>query len=289
MANRIQGTTRLLGLIGNPIKHSRSPHMHNSAFEKTGLDYVYLCIEKPEGTFEEALDAMKKVNAVGGNITFPHKQIALKYVDEVSEDARRIGAVNTYKIDDETKKVTTYNTDGRGFIASLDYNNIPYKDKKVVLLGFGGAGRAIAVNLALNGVKELIIKDVSKESVDEMIDIMSEGCDIIIRSISMEEELAKELKDASLLINATPVGMSGNEDQSPVNNVETLNSDCFVYDIIYQPQETKLMRMAKKAGCETCNGIDMMIWQGAIAFNIWTGMDMPIDYVKQELFKGEKK
>lgn len=285
MTNRIQGTTRLLGLIGDPIKHSRSPHMHNSAFEKTGLDYVYLCIEKSEGTFEETLESMKKINAVGGNITFPHKQVAVDYVDEISEDARRIGAINTYRIDDETKKVYGYNTDGRGFIASLDHNNIPYKGKKVVLLGFGGAGRAIAVNLALNGVKELIIKDVSKAKVDEMIETMSEGCDITIRSIDTQEELSEEMKNAALLINATPLGMSGSEEKCAVSKIETLNPDCFVYDIVYQPKETKLMKMAKERGCQTCNGIDMMIWQGAIAFKIWTGEDMPIDYVKGELFK----
>lgn len=287
MTNRIKGTTRLLGLIGNPIKHSRSPHMHNSAFDKTGLDYVYLCIEKGEGTFEDTLEAMKNINAVGGNITFPHKEVALNYVDEVSEDARIIGAINTYKIDDDTKKVTGYNTDGRGFIASLDSKGISYKDEKVVLIGVGGAGRSIAVNLALNGVKELVIKDVIKENVEEMKETISKNCNCKVRSIDTEEELKKELEDSTLLINATPLGMSGHEDKCAIIKLDTLNPNCFVYDIIYQPQETKLMRMAQERGCKTCNGIDMMLWQGAIAFKIWTGMDMPIDYVKQELFKEE--
>ncbi len=160
MANRIQGTTRLIGLIGTPIKHSRSPHMHNSAFEKTGQDYAYLCLEVGKEGLKQALEALKLFNAKGSNITFPNKQEVIKYLDEISEDAKIIGSVNTITIDDETKKIKGYNTDGRGFVASIEERKIDYKEKKVVLLGVGGAGRAIAIQLAYEGVGELIIKDI---------------------------------------------------------------------------------------------------------------------------------
>lgn len=286
MSNRIQGTTRFLGLIGNPISHSRSPHMHNSAFDKTGLDYVYLCMEKSEGTFNQTLNALKELNCVGGNITFPHKQVALDFLDEVSEDARIIGAVNTYKIDDETKKVSGYNTDGRGFIASIEELEIPYKGNKVTLVGVGGAGRAIAINLALKGVKELVIKDLIQENVDEIIKAINENYpDVLVRFIDSDDELKEEIKDSVLLINATNLGMKPHEDKSIIPDLSYFNPDCFVYDIVYEPRQTKLLKMAEEAGCKWSNGINMMIWQGAIAFNIWTGEEMPQEYVRKELFE----
>lgn len=287
MTNRIQGTTRVLGLIGAPIAHSRSPHMHNSGFDKLGLDYVYLCMEKPEGTFKETLNAVKTLNFVGGNITFPHKQIAINYLDEVSEDAKLIGAVNTYKIDDETKKVYGYNTDGIGFIKSIEEYGLNIENKKVVLAGVGGAGRAIAVNLAIKSISELVIKEVDKNLAEEVKGIIENNfSDIIVRIIDdSEETLKSELIDATLLINATPLGMKGYEDKSILSSRDTLHSGLFVYDIVYEPRQTELLKKAEEVGCKYSNGINMMIWQGAVAFEIWTGEKMPQEYVRKELFE----
>jgi shikimate dehydrogenase len=287
MANRIQGTTRLIGLIGTPIKHSLSPHMHNSAFEKTGQDYAYLCLEVGKEGLKQAIDALKLFNAKGSNITFPNKQEVIQYLDEISEDAKIIGSVNTITIDDETKKIKGYNTDGRGFVASIEELKIDYKGKKVVVLGVGGAGRAIAVQLAYDGVGELIIKDIDEALMKEVKETINKGIqNCKVKLISYEEALKEELKDAVLLINATPLGMKGRDNMCAISSAEVLNNTkAFVYDIVYEPRETKLMKYAKEKGLQTINGVNMMLWQGALAYKIWLGEDMPLDYVRGELFE----
>ena len=263
MSNRIQGTTGLIGLIGDPLKHSRSPHMHNSAFDKLGLDYVYLCFEVPKGELKSGIEALKTFSAKGSNITFPHKQDVLKYLDDISEDAKIIGSVNTIKIDSKTKKITGYNTDGRGFIASLDELNIPFRKQKVVLVGVGGAGRAIAIQLAYEGVGELCIKELNKDLANEVKGTINKYISNVKVKILPDDEksLKEELKDACLLVNATPLGMKGRENLCVISGPEVLHKDLFVYDIVYDPRETLLMKYAKEAGCKTTNGINIMIWQ----------------------------
>lgn len=294
MTNRIQGTTKLIGLLGNPLKHSMSPHMHNSAFEKLGLDYVYLCFEVEQGHVKEGLEALKTFNALGSNITFPHKQDVLEYLDDISEDAKIIGSVNTVLIDPKTKKTTGYNTDGRGFVASVEEKGVAYKNRKVVIIGVGGAGRAIAIQLAYEGVSEIVIKEVNEELAKEVKGTIEENISTCkVKLISQDEgELTKELEDATLFINATPLGMKGREDLCAISSAAVFpkdNKSLFVYDIVYDPRETKFMKYAKEAGLQTSNGINMMIWQGAIAFKIWLGVDMPQDYVRQELFQEDLK
>lgn len=284
--NRIQGTTRLVGLLGKPIKHSRSPHMHNSAFDYLKEDLVYLCLDTETKDLKTALAALKIFGAVGGNVTYPNKQEVLKYLDEIDEAAEIIGSVNTIKIDEDTKKIKGFNTDGLGFIESLEKKDIPYKDKKMVLIGVGGAGRAIAIQSAYSGIKELVIKELNKEVADEVLNtIKTKIPKCNVRLISDDEnDLKEEIKNADILVNATPLGMKGNVDSCSISSSDVIsNPDVFVYDIVYEPKETKFMKYAKEAGCETCNGINMMLWQGALAFKIWTGKDMPIDYVKKEL------
>lgn len=284
--NRIQGTTRLVGLLGKPIKHSRSPHMHNSAFDYLKEDLVYLCLDTETKDLKTALAALKIFGAVGGNVTYPNKQEVLKYLDEIDEAAEIIGSVNTIKIDEDTKKIKGFNTDGLGFIESLEKKDIPYKDKKMVLIGVGGAGRAIAIQSAYSGIKELVIKELNKEVADEVLNtIKTKIPKCNVRLISDDEnDLKEEIKNADILVNATPLGMKGNVDSCSISSSDVIsNPNVFVYDIVYEPKETKFMKYAKEAGCETCNGINMMLWQGALAFKIWTGKDMPIEYVKKEL------
>ena len=284
--NRIQGTTRLVGLLGKPIKHSRSPHMHNSAFDYLKEDLVYLCLDTETKDLKTALEALKIFGAVGGNVTYPNKQEVLKYLDEIDEAAEIIGSVNTIKIDEDTKKIKGFNTDGLGFIESLEKKGIPYKDKKMVLIGVGGAGRAIAIQSAYSGVKELVIKELNKEVANEVINTIKTKipkCNVRLIS-DAENDLKEEIKNADILVNATPLGMKGNVDSCSISSSDVIsNPNVFVYDIVYEPKETKFMKYAKEAGCETCNGINMMLWQGALAFKIWTGKDMPIEYVKKEL------
>ncbi|MFR7764413.1 MAG: shikimate dehydrogenase family protein, partial [Anaerococcus obesiensis] len=155
-----------------------------------------------------------------------------------------------------------------------------------VLIGVGGAGRAIAIQSAYSGIKELVIKELNKEVADEVLNtIKTKITKCNVRLISDDEnDLKEEIKNADILDNATPLGMKGNVDSCSISSSDVIsNPDVFVYDIVYEPKETKFMKYAKEAGCETCNGINMMLWQGALAFKIWTGKDMPIDYVKKEL------
>lgn len=286
MPNRIQGTTGLVSLLGSPIKHSKSPHMHNSAFEKLGLDNVYLCFDTKNTKLEDAINSLKFLNAKGANITFPHKQEVLQYLDDISPDAKIIGAVNTIKIDPNTKKIKGYNSDGRGFIASLNELSIPFKNKKVVLCGSGGAAKAIAIQLAYEGVGEICIKARNKQTATQIKNTIDSNIkDAIVRIIEDDEDtLQKELKNTTLLVNATPLGMDGHKDQCIISSEKVLHKGVFVYDIVYEPKITLLMKYATKAGCKNINGENMLFWQGAIAFKIWFGLDMPLEHVREELF-----
>ncbi len=283
MSNRIQGTSTLVGLLGYPLKHSKSPHMHNTAFEELGLDYVYMAFEIHDGYIKEGLDAMRILNAEGCNVTMPHKKSVLKYLDDISEDAKIIGSVNTVKNDGV--KLTGYNTDGRGFVKALEENDVEYKGKKIVLAGAGGAARAVATQLAYEGAAEIVIFNRTLSSAEEII----ENININIpeckgRAIKLSEEvLREEIQDATILVNCTSLGMKPTIDKAIVSSPDAFPKNLFVADIVYDPDKTKFLKMAEEAGCRYMNGLMMMIWQGAIAFKIWTGKNMPIELVKKEI------
>lgn len=286
MTNRIQGTTQLTGLLGYPIKHSRSPHMHNSAFGKLGLDYAYLAFDIKEGFLEEGLNSMKTLNAKGFNITMPHKEKVIDYLDEISDDAKIIGSVNT--VLNDNGKWIGYNTDGRGLVKALEAAHVEFMGKKIVMIGAGGAGKAIAVQLAFEGAKEVVIMNRTLSNAEKVMKKINENIHTSkARALPLDESvLKKELKDATIFINCTPIGMKDTMDQSLIIDKNTLHKDLFVVDIIYDPLKTKLLSMAEEVGCKTMNGIGMMIYQGALAFKIWTNADMPIDYIDEVLFKG---
>ena len=284
MANRIQGTTTLLGLLGYPVKHSKSPQMHNTAFEALGLDHVYMAFEVKEGFIKEGLDALKTLNAVGANITMPLKTEVLEYLDDISEDAMIIGSVNTIKIEDG--KIKGYNTDGRGFVKALQERGVDFKGKKIVIAGAGGAARAVATQLAFDGAGEIVIINRTLNTAREIIDNISKhitSCKA--RALEMDRDiLIDEIHDAAVLVNCTSLGMEATIDQAIISSSEALHKDLFVADIIYDPEKTKLLKMAEEAGCNYMNGLGMIIWQGAIAFKIWTGQEMPVDLIKNEIF-----
>ena len=285
MANRIQGTTTLLGLIGNPLKHSKSPHMHNTSFEALGLDHVYMAFEVEDGHIKEALDALRILNAKGGNITMPHKSKVVEYLDEISPDAKIIGSVNTITID-ENKKITGYNTDGRGLVKALIENGVDFKGKKLVVAGAGGAAKAVVTQLAFDGAGEIVLFNRTLSSAQAITDNINKNistCKATAKEMD-EKALVEEIKDAAILINCTSLGMKATLDQAIVSSADQLPKDLYVVDIVYDPDQTKLLKLAEEAGCRYMNGLMMMIWQGAIAFNIWTGKDMPIDLIKKEIF-----
>jgi shikimate dehydrogenase len=269
--------------------------MHNISFSALGLEYAYLAFEIEDGYLPGALEAMKSLHAQGFNVTMPHKQKVLQYLDEIDPAARMIGAVNT--VYNDNGKLIGYNTDGKGFVKGLAEEGFDLAGKRVVLVGAGGAGRAVGVQVALSGITDMTIFDVELEKVTELLETIHEN----IKSVDARGEVYSEaavieaVKNADILIDCTPLGMDkivvnaeGQEenliDKSTVNDPAVFRPDLFVAHIVYIPLETKLIKMAKDAGCRTMNGIPIMIWQGAEAFEIWTGHQMPVDVVKKDLF-----
>lgn len=285
MANRIKGSTSLAGLLGYPIKHSKSPQIHNTAFEALNLDHVYLAFEVEEGHLEEALGAMKALDAIGFNVTMPHKNKVVELLDEVSEEVKIIGSVNTVK--NEKGRLIGYNTDGKGFIKALQEAGADIRNQKIVIAGAGGAARAIAIQLAFDGAGEIVMFNRTLSTAEKIVNsINSNIASCRARAFQMDEAgMKEELKEAALLINCTSLGMKNAIDQSIVTDTETLHRGLFVSDIIYDPPRTKLLSIAEEAGCRTMNGLGMLIWQGAIAFKIWTGQEMPVDLIKKEIFE----
>ncbi len=284
--NRIKGTTRLISILGNPVKHSKSPQMHNRSFEKLGLDFAYMPFEIEE--LGKAVGAMKILNAKGFNITMPYKGQVMEFLDEIDRAADMIGSVNT--VLNKDGKLIGYNTDGKGFVKSLEERKVKFKDEKIVILGAGGAARAIAIQLALDSAGEIVIVNRTIEKAERITNIINKEIPKVkARSIILDEgRLKEELKDAKILINTTPIGMEATLGKSPIEKLDTLHRDLFVSDIIYDPAKTKLLSQAERAGCKTMNGLGMLVYQGAIAFKIWTDIDMPQSLIEDMLGEDRK-
>lgn len=288
MKKRISGHTRLLALIGSPVSHSGSPAMYNYSFEKLGLDYAYVAFDVKKEGVKEALDAMRLFNMRGMNVTMPDKVEAAKYMDELSPAAQLIGAVNT--IVNEDGKLIGYNTDGEGFVNNLREYGGDVTGKKIVVAGGGGAATAIIVQCALDGAKEITIFNKKDEffartlETAEKVKAAVKGCMLNVYDIDDTQKMTEEIKSCDLFVNATVVGMKPMEDQSVVKDLSALRPGLWVADIVYNPEETKLLKDAKEAGCICVGGKGMLIWQGASAFRLYTGKDMPVDEVKELLY-----
>ena len=288
MEKRISGHTRTLALIGSPVGHSGSPAMYNYSFEKLGLDYVYVAYDVKEEGVKSALDAMRLFNMRGMNVTMPDKVEAARHMDELSPAAQIIGAVNT--IVNEDGKLIGHMTDGEGFVNNLMDHGVSIVGKKMIVAGGGGAATAIQVQCALDGAKEITIFN-KKDSffartveTAEKIRAAVPDCVINVYDIEDMEKMKDEMKDADILVNATIVGMKPMEDQSIIKDVSLLRPDLVVADIVYNPEETKLLKDAKAAGCTCVGGKGMLVWQGASAFKLYTGMEMPVEGVKELLY-----
>jgi shikimate dehydrogenase len=286
--NRISGHTGLLALIGSPVGHSASPLMYNYSFEKLGLDYAYVAFDVKEDGVKGALDAMRLFNMRGMNVTMPDKVEAARYMDELSPAAQIIGAVNT--IVNEDGKLIGYMTDGEGFVNNLKDYGVSIVGKKMVVAGGGGAATAIQVQCALDGAREITIfnkKDSFFErtlATAEKIKAAVPGCIVNVYDIDDADRLAKEIQSADIFVNATIVGMKPMEDQSIIKDLSLLRPELVVADIVYNPEETKLLKDAKAAGCTCVGGKGMLVWQGASAFRLYTGMEMPVEEVKELLY-----
>ena len=288
MEKRISGHTRLLALIGSPVGHSGSPAMYNYSFEKLGLDYAYVAFDVKEDGVKAALDAMRLFNMRGMNVTMPDKVEAARHMDELSPAAQIIGAVNT--IVNEDGKLIGHMTDGEGFVSNLRDHGVTVEGKKMVVAGGGGAATAIQVQCALDGAKEIAIfnkKDGFFErtvATAEKIKAAVPDCVVNVYDIDDEDKLREEMASADIFVNATIVGMKPMDDQSIIKDVSMLRSDLVVADIVYNPEETKLLKDAKAAGCTCVGGKGMLVWQGASAFRLYTGEEMPVEGVKELLY-----
>lgn len=286
--NLITGHTKLTALLGSPVSHSISPLMHNEAFRQLGLDYVYLCFEVTEDTLVSAVDGLKTCGIRGFNLTMPNKNKIVELLDELSPAARMIGAVNT--VVNDNGKLIGYNTDGIGYMQAAADAGHDLKGKTITVMGAGGAATAICAQAALDDVKKIHIfaRPASRfwgrtQNLTETINSTT-SCEAILHDNADKEALKNAAAESYLLLNATSVGMAPNTDVSIIQDTSLFRPDLVVSDVIYNPQETLLLKQAKAAGCKTFNGMYMLLYQGAEAFRLWTGMDMPVGLIKEKYF-----
>jgi shikimate dehydrogenase len=267
---------KVVGLIGYPLGHSLSPAMHNAAFKKLGLDWEYTAFEVEPKDLSEALKGLRALHIAGFNVTLPHKETIVPLLDEVTKLARIIGAVNT--VLNQEGKLIGYNTDGAGFLDSLkDDAKTDPKGKKIVVLGAGGASRAVSIMLAEAGAKALTLTDLQLEKAKDLAEYTSSYFGLACDPVGVNSrELQTAIDKADILINSTPIGMHPKTEENPLAEEIRLHPKLLVYDLVYNPSETRLLKAAKAAGCKTCSGLGMLVRQGALAFTIWTGKEAPL-------------
>lgn len=281
----ISGKTQLICLLGSPVDHSISPAMHNLAFSMLGLDYVYLAFDVKEDKLEETVKGLKLLNVRGWNLTMPNKTKMLELLDSVSPAAELIGAVNTVVNDNGTLKGHT--TDGSGYMRMLLESGVDVIGKKMVIAGAGGAARAIAAQAALDGVSKITLFNRDVLKVEKLAEVLNHHTNCVVEAYGLndERELKRAIGEAAVFTNATKVGMEPDADAAIIKDASLLYPELVVSDIVYNPKKTKLLQMAEEQGCKTIGGMGMLLWQGADAFRLWTGCDMPAYAVQRKYFK----
>ena len=276
----ISGKTKICGLIGDPIEHSMSPAMHNAAFKNRGLDYVYLPFRVAKTRLGEAILGIKALNIRGLNVTIPHKVSVIPLLDELDPLAEKIGAVNTIINNDGVLK--GYNTDAHGFLRAMLEQDIEPDGKSIVMLGAGGASRAISFILAERGANLVILnRQLELDWAVKLGNSISRTFGREVKALELNEQnLAPVLRKANILVNTTSVGMSPNTNETPIP-ARLLESDLVVFDIVYNPVKTKLLTEAESAGAKAISGLEMLVWQGALAFEMWTGLTAPLEIMRK--------
>lgn len=282
---KINGGTKSVCLIGNPIEHSLSPFIHNFGFGLHNINFAYLAHQVEDNQLKEAVNGLKGLNYIGCNVTYPHKTKVIDYLDEISDEAKLIGAVNTIK--NEAGKLVGYNTDGIGFVEGLKNKGFDLNNKKICILGAGGAARSIIVSLLKEFECSVIIcnRDIGKAL--EICEGLNRHKHLFNGKITscIDPSLLNTVTKADVLINCTPVGMSPAEDSIPFEEDIILDENMLVCDLIYKPYETKLLKKAKELGCKVHYGLDMLIFQAIVAFRIWTDKGIPYDELNALLKK----
>lgn len=287
MSKHITGHTGLLCLLGSPVAHSISPEMHNEACDQLGLDYSYLAFDVPEDQMPQAVEGLRTMGARGWNITMPGKNIMCKLADKVSPASEISGACNTVVNDNGV--LTAYTTDGVGFMRAVAENGVDIIGKKMTLFGAGGAATAILVQAALDGVAEINVFNVKDNFYERAESIVAQlndrtECKVVLHDFSDPDLIRASIADSAILVNGTSVGMAPNTDATVLPDTSMLHEGLFVFDVIYNPAETRFLREARQAGCKTANGMYMLLYQGAASFKLWTGEDMPVEIVKAKYF-----
>ena len=276
----IKGSTNIVALIGHPVEHSFSPPMHNRAFEKLNMDYAYVAFDVEPANLKSAIEGAKALNIKGFNVTIPHKISVMEFLDEIDEVARLIGAVNTF----DFKNMKGYNTDGIGAVKAIE-EVTSIKGKNVVIAGAGGASRAISFYIAKYGADAMTILNRNPLKAQNLAsDVSNSGLIGEVKSDSISE-INAYLADADILIDTTPVGMHPNVDDEPIATSQNMHENLVVFDAVYNPNETVLLKEAIKAGAKPVYGIKMLLYQGAESFKIWTGRDAPVDEMEMALRK----
>jgi shikimate dehydrogenase len=291
---KVNGATKVYAILGNPLGHTLSPAMHNAAFAALKMNAVYLALQVEKHNLAEAVKGIRALGIQGGNVTIPFKEAIIPYLDGITEEARLIGAVNTFYWDENGQGLWGDNTDGAGFLVALGEKSpvILQEEQGAVLLGAGGAARAVAVALALAGMKELTIvnRDQARgEVLAARLDKL--GMKASVRAwpekglqVGLEEELKEDFRKSRLIINTTPLGMSPHEEECPPVDVEWLCQEHLVVDLIYRPKETRLLQKARVRGCQTLNGLPMLLAQGVLSFQRWAGgVAAPVEVMAKEL------
>lgn len=278
----ISSHTKVLCIIGHPIEHSMSPTMHNPALQELGLDYVYVAFDIHPDKLKQAIDAIRTFDIKGVNVTIPHKEQIIPYLDEVDPIAKKMGAINTIK--NENGYLKAKNTDAAGAKKSLLDAGCTIKGKNILFLGAGGVARSIAYILS-DDAEKIILTDVIEEKAVNVAAEIKRNMNVNIEGkLASEKIIGQEIKQADILINATPIGMHPKEDTAPISK-ELLHGELFVFDVIYNPMNTRLMKMASEIGCKALGGLEMLVNQGVIAFEWWTGKSPNSKLMKNKIIE----
>lgn len=293
---KIDGRTKLVGLLATPIGHTLSPRLHNLGYSIKGLNYAYLAFEVGNDNLEEAVNGMRAVDAAGFNVSMPNKMEIIQYLDELDDSAKYSGAVNT--VVNDNGKLIGHNTDGQGYVENLLNHGVEIEGKKITLVGSGGAATPIAIQLAQSGVSEISIfarndqyfKQAEENARKINEDMKEFNVKANIFPLEDKEQFRKEIADSVVLANGTSLGMKPLDDLSIVDEtLDVLRKDLVVTDVVYNPQKSKLLQQAEDAGCTAINSLGMMSWQGAIAFKLFTGVDMPREEIVKIMFGEDSK
>lgn len=276
----LQGDTRLVGVFGWPVAHSLSPAMHNAAFAALEMSFAYVPFAVRPEALETALRGLEPLGVVGVNLTIPHKERALPLMDEATGEARRVGAVNTVHCVEG--RLIGDNTDGHGFHEPLREMGFEVAGRGALIVGAGGAARSVTFRLAEAGAR-ITLANRTIERAERLAEAVAEATGVRPDVIPLEdvEKVARALRGAELLVQTTKVGMHPDATAPPPVPVEALHPDLLVYDLVYNPLETELLRQARRRGCRTLTGVKMLVFQGAAAFERWTGRRPPTDVMEK--------